>query len=178
MHPGLRNWRKRESSSYWRQLYFCISEASAVILLVIIPGTDIILPNQSCLAVCEWSAIGYMVTFIHRGIFGLFIMAMLLLPSPHPVYPSCASRECTNLGILGQGNVYQSDVIFSPAHDTRMTHDNQRGSHLFDCTAAVMLLSCCQLTDVTVCMSPCYPVMLSCCHAVTSLPHVTRQWRS
>ena len=44
-----------------------------------------------------------------------------------------------------------------------MTHDNQRGSHLFDCTAAVMLLSCCQMTDVTVCMSPCYPVMLSCC---------------
>ena len=120
-----------------------------------------------------------MVTFIHRGIlFGLFIMAMLLLPSPHLVYPSSASRECTNLGILGRGNVYQSDVIFSPAHDTCMTHDNQRGSHLFDCTAAVMLLSCCQLTDVTVCMSPCYPVMLSGCHAVTSLPHVTRQWRS
>ena len=110
-----------------------------------------------------------MVTFIHRGISGLFIMAMF--PDPHPVYPSCASRECTNLGILGQGNVYivyQSDVIFSPAHDTRMTHDNQRGSHLFDCTAAVMLLSCCQLTDVTVCMSPCYPVMLSCCDVTTS----------
>ena len=113
---------------------------------------------------------------LHRGISGLFIMAMF--PDPHPVYPSCASRECTNLGILGRGNVYQSTVIFSPAHDTRMTHDNQRGSHLFDCTAAVMLLSCCQLTDVTVCMSPCYPVMLSCCHAVTSLPHVTRQRRS
>ena len=24
MHPGLRNWRKRESRSYWRQLYLCL----------------------------------------------------------------------------------------------------------------------------------------------------------
>ena len=25
MHPGLRNWRKRECSSYWRQLYYVFS---------------------------------------------------------------------------------------------------------------------------------------------------------
>ena len=92
-----------------------------MILLLIIPVTDIILPNQSCLAVCEWSGIGYLYTSWDIGaIYNGNVAA------PRPVH--LESAPTLEHWARVRGNVYQSNVIFSPAHATHDTRQPERVS--------------------------------------------------
>ena len=52
IHPGLRNWQKRKSSSYWRQLYFNIckvGDRQGVMM------SQILYSTEECKAVKPWT---------------------------------------------------------------------------------------------------------------------------